>query len=564
MGNSQPKHAPKHKRRPSKEEHETTEQLQNPSPSSSDIDNVRRTSKTRRNSKKASNNDDTNNNNNEKIYRRDLLDSTPTKGSRPMSLNTIPEDKLLAGEQRQQQQQQRSKSVSAGTSSFREYQRQRKASREERQSDTASGRSSAKDPTDFGSPKREHIDLRSSMRDRNGSTSSSSLDHYSPNISQRGEQSRHRSNTRNDGIEENYNNNNHDQTKSPPTTPTTRRQHRPRAVSLSSRPTRKSSRNEEDIDISLHHGRARSKSLSIIKNKDRKISIGADKHDSSKYVNRRPRSNSEVNEFRRKSLPVQIQKQLRKETLLSASQRRLSLGNAIIPTSPKTGSHDHRRLKVPFLFPLNKKLMVKLIPPKDSLGSSTPSSNGLLKHILFIRIVNQDKKGISKTSQLYKASILFTEGRLKDVTNRQTGKSTKRLVQAQIWSGVSQTVDFEDDAIQVTGNFMSRAKGMIPFLEFELVLKPNFKNTRSEDTGGILFSVGSFTFKDTRSAVNKAVHWQAVVENWRKHGDEDEGDDLGWDLPCEDKDDFENEDDEGFGKKEEGYNEEEWTLLFMQ
>ena len=214
--------------------------------------------------------------------------------------------------------------------------------------------------------------------------------------------------------------------------------------------------------------------------------------------------------------------------------------------------------------------MVKLIPPKDNFeGSSTNSTNGVLKHILFARIVNQDKKVISKTGQLYKATILFTEGRLKDVRNRQTGETTKRLVQAQIWSGVSRTVDFEDDAIQVTGNFMSRAKGMISFLEFELVLNPNFKNTRSEDTGCILFAVGSFTFKDTRSAVNKAIHWQAVVENWRKHGqendeaDDDLDDDLGWDIPCEEREDFD-EYDEGDRDEEERYTEEEWTFLFMQ
>ena len=556
MGNSQPKHAPKHKRRISKDEHHNL----------SDTYNIRRVSRIPRNydvaERNASNNgnvgktnainiNNNNNNNNENVNNRDFMQGNSprtTKGGRPMSLNTIPEDRLLAGEQRQQQQQQRSRSVSAGTSSFKEYQRQRKTSRDGRQN-----RSSLNDKSDLESPPgRDQSRLRSS---------SSSLDRCSPNISQR-----QRANSRNseteEGVDDQVDKINQERTTS---SPTTTRPRRARAASVSSRPTRKLSRNEE---FEMPQGRARSKSLSVIKSKDRKISIGADGADKPKTVIRRPRSNSEVNEFRRRSLPAQIQKQLRKEILLS--NRRLSLGNAIIPTSPKGGVNDHRQLKVPFHFPLNKKLMVKLIPPKDNFeGSSTNSTNGVLKHILFARIVNQDKKVISKTGQLYKATILFTEGRLKDVRNRQTGETTKRLVQAQIWSGVSRTVDFEDDAIQVTGNFMSRAKGMISFLEFELVLNPNFKNTRSEDTGCILFAVGSFTFKDTRSAVNKAIHWQAVVENWRKHGqendeaDDDLDDDLGWDIPCEEREDFD-EYDEGDRDEEERYTEEEWTFLFMQ
>eukprot|EP00111_Clytia_hemisphaerica_P008464 TCONS_00024701-protein len=247
----------------------------------------------------------------------------------------------------------------------------------------------------------------------------------------------------------------------------------------------------------------RSRSLTTLKNKNK---LRSDERTASNGVKlrNRPKSNSEYNEFRRRSLPVHLQKQLRKESLMTNNRNSLSQSTVNL--------HDYRKLKVPFLFPFNKKLCVKLVPPKD--GPELKVST--LKHILFLRLETQDRKLVKRTGQLYKASILFTEGNLREVVNRETGQKEKRLVQAQIWSGLSQSVEFEDDVVRITGYFMSGTKGMIPYLEFELELKPNFKNIRSEDTGYILFAVGVFSFIDTRSVVNKMMQWHAVIENWKR------------------------------------------------
>ena len=544
MGNSQPKHAPKHKRRSSKEHrsaetnkiHEISSSKDEKATSKKDVFDV--TSIPKPSKSNATNNNNNNNNNTDTTYKRDnLINETneknsqnPLKVKRPMSLVTIPEDKQPDGESDQQLQQQRSKSVSAGTSSFREYQRHRKTSK------------SSKDQND---KKMSSCLERSDSASRN-SRNENERKGNDPKVNESKANEPQGNKPGENGRLSNNGTSSYD--------------YRTRAASMSSaiRTTQRSPSIERSE-------RTRSKSFTALKSKDKKTAID----DNAARINsvnirthqQRPRSNSEVKEFRRRSLPVQLQKKLRKETLLSSS--RLSL-------RPESRAHrhrdDHTRLRVPFHYPLNKKLLVKLIPLKDSKGTS--SVNGLLKHIVFARIENQDRKLISKTGQLYKASVLFTEGRLKDVTNKQTGMTSKRLVQAQIWSGVSRTVDFEDEAIQVTGNFMSRAKGMISFLEFDLVLKPNFKNKRSADTGAVLFAVGTFTFKDTRSAVNKAIQWSAVVENWRKHGtdaedDVDSADELGWTLPCEDDEYF-----DGQRKKTEHiddeYDEEEWNFLFLQ
>ena len=179
--------------------------------------------------------------------------------------------------------------------------------------------------------------------------------------------------------------------------------------------------------------------------------------------------------------------------------------------------------------------MVKLIPARNAEEKHLRDKNDSNKHILFVCVKTQARKEVAKTGQLYKASLLFTEGRLKEVLDPKTGLKQERLTRAQIWTGLSQSVDFENEMVRVMGNFMSRSKGMIEYLEFVLELKPNFRNIHSEDTGKALFSVGTFTFKDSRSIQNKSMQWHAVIENWKTSKTND---DLGWS-----ESDAENDDD---------------------
>lgn len=269
--------------------------------------------------------------------------------------------------------------------------------------------------------------------------------------------------------------------------------------------SRERSRPRTESNGDLNGGtRVRSKSLTVLKNKDKKMFP-----DDQGVVKRRttPRTNSEYDIMKRRSLPTQLQKQLRKKSILSHN--------------PLFSQNDYRTLKVPFLFPLNRKLMVKLIPIRSTEDRNYRGN----KHVLFVCVKTQDQRDIAKTGQLYKASLLFTEGCLKKVRDRNTGVTQDRLTRAQIWTGLSQSVDFENEMVRIMGNFMSRAKGMIEYLEFVLELKPNFRNIDSEDTGKTLFSVGSFTLKDSRSVQNKSMQWHAVIENWKTSQD---ADDLGW------------------------------------
>lgn len=250
----------------------------------------------------------------------------------------------------------------------------------------------------------------------------------------------------------------------------------------------------------VHSRPGRSKSEADVESKDVA---------NSKHTRRRTKSDIDSKQyFDQKTMP--LPSHLIKRINYAKRHRRLTQSKSFTANALTKPTTEAKKLHL--RMPLRCRINIKLIPDFDQYETARSSE---VKHVLCLRITPLSFKEIEKAHQLFEAEITFTEGTMRDVVDTTTGKTQKRLVRAHSWTGFSHTVELSKDKLTIQGNFQATNRGLIPFLEFELELQPNYKSIPSADTGEKLLSVGRFVFQDTRQIIKEKIYkWKAAVERF--------------------------------------------------
>ncbi|XP_057303129.1 uncharacterized protein LOC130640382 [Hydractinia symbiolongicarpus] len=250
----------------------------------------------------------------------------------------------------------------------------------------------------------------------------------------------------------------------------------------------------------VHTRPGRSKSEACVESKDVA---------NAKHTRRRTKSDIDSKQyFDQKTIP--LPSHLIKRINYAKRHRRLTQSKSFTANALTKPTTEAKKLHL--RMPLRCRINVKLIPDFDQYETARSIE---IKHVLCLRITPLSFKEIEKAHQLFEAEITFTEGTMRDVVDTVTGKTQKRLVRAHSWTGFSHTVELSKDKLTIQGNFQATNRGLIPFLEFELELQPNYKSIPSADTGEKLLSVGRFVFQDTRQIIKEKIYkWKAAVERF--------------------------------------------------